>query len=70
MEYREFSAKTLEDAITEAKIRLEATSENLEYEVIDKGSAGFLGIGSKPARIRARKLLNSRESRGISGKGI
>lgn len=61
MEYREFSAKTLEDAITEAKIRLEATSENLEYEVIDKGSAGFLGIGSKPARIRARKLLNSRE---------
>mgnify|MGYP001107968336 FL=1 len=54
MEYREFSAKTLEDAITEAKIRLEATSENLEYEVIVKGSAGFLGFGSKPARIRAR----------------
>lgn len=61
MEYSEFSAKTLEDAITEAKIKLEATSENLEYEVIDKGSSGFLGIGSKPARIRARKLLNSRE---------
>lgn len=61
MEYREFSAKTLEDAITEAKIRLEATSENLEYEVIEKGSSGFLGIGSKPAKIRARKILNARE---------
>lgn len=61
MEYREFSAKTLEDAVTEAKISLEATSENLEYEVIEKGSAGFLGIGSKPAKIRARKLLNARE---------
>ncbi len=61
MEYREFSAKTLEDAITEAKIRLETTSESLEYEVIEKGSSGFLGIGSKPARIRARKILNARE---------
>lgn len=61
MEYREFSAKTLEDAVTEAKISLEATSENLEYEVIEKGSNGFLGIGSRPAKIRARKLLNARE---------
>lgn len=61
MEYREFSAKTLEDAVTEAKISLEATSENLEYEVIEKGSSGFLGIGSRPAKIRARKLLNARE---------
>ena len=61
MEYGEFSGKTLEDAVTEAKISLEATSENLEYEVIEKGSTGFLGIGSKPAKIRARKLLNARE---------
>lgn len=61
MEYREFSAKTLDDAIMEAKIRLEATSENLEYEVIEKGSSGFLGIGSKPAKIRARRTLNARE---------
>ena len=62
MEYKEFSAKTLDDAIMEAKIKLEATSESLEYEVIDKGSSGFLGIGSKPARIRARKMLNAREN--------
>ncbi len=61
MEYREFSAKTLDDAITDAKVKLEATTENLEYEVIDKGSNGFLGIGSRPAKIRARKILNARE---------
>lgn len=61
MEYREFSAKTLDDAIMEAKIQLEATSENLEYEVIDKGSSGFLGIGSRLAKIRARRTLNARE---------
>lgn len=52
MEYKEFSAKTLDDAIMEAKIKLEATSESLEYEVIDKGSSGFLGIGSKPAVVK------------------
>ena len=61
MEYREFSAKTLDDAITDAKVKLEATTENFEYEVIDKGSSGFLGIGSRPAKIRARKILNARE---------
>lgn len=61
MEYIEFSAKTLDDAITDAKVRLGATTENFEYEVIDKGSSGFLGIGSRPAKIRARKILNVRE---------
>lgn len=49
------SAKTVEDAITKALIELETTSDKLVYEVVDKGSAGFLGIGAKPAIIRARK---------------
>lgn len=61
MEYREFSAKTVEDAIVEAAIQLETTSDKLEYEVIDKGSTGFLGFGSKPAKIRARKILDTKE---------
>ena len=42
------SAKTVDDAITEALIQLGVTSDCLEYEVIEKGSAGFLGIGMKP----------------------
>ena len=49
------SAKTVDDAITEALIQLGVTSEQLEYEVIEKGSAGFLGINSKKAIIKARK---------------
>ena len=49
------TAKTVDEAVTKALIELETTSDKLEYEVIDKGSAGFLGIGSKPAIIRARK---------------
>ena len=33
----------------------------MEYEVLEKGSNGFLGIGSKPARIRARKVMETAE---------
>lgn len=55
MEYIQISAKTVDDAITEALIQLGVTSEQLEYEVIEKGSAGFLGINSKKAIIKARK---------------
>ena len=49
------SAKTLDDAITEALIQLGVTSDRLEYNVIEKGSAGFLGIGMKQAVIEAWK---------------
>ncbi len=49
------SAKTLDDAITEALIQLGATSDMVEYEVIEKGSAGFFGIGSKQAVVKAWK---------------
>lgn len=55
MEFIEISAKTVDDAITEALIKLGTTSDKLEYEVIEKGSAGFLGIARKEAVIRVRK---------------
>ncbi len=54
MEYMEFSAKTVQDAITEACTHFIVTSSSLEYEVVEEGSSGFLGIGSKPAVIKAR----------------
>ena len=54
MEYREFSGKTVDDAITEACQSLMVTSDKLDYEVIEKGSSGFLGIGTKLAIIKAR----------------
>jgi len=54
-EYVEIKGKTLDEAIINAILQLETTSDHLDYEVIDKGSSGFLGIGSKPVVIRARK---------------
>ncbi len=56
MEYIEFTGKTVDEAVTEALIKLETTSDKLEYEIVDRGSNGLLGfIGSKPAKIKACK---------------
>ena len=49
------STKTVDEAVTKALIELETTSDKLEYEVVERGSAGFLGIGAKPAVIRAKR---------------
>lgn len=55
MDFIEITAKTVDDAVTEALIKLETTSDKIEYEVLDKGSSGFLGFNSKPAKIKVRK---------------
>lgn len=54
MEYMEFKGKTKNDAITEACTHFSIPSDKLDYEVIEEGKAGFLGMGAKPAVIRAR----------------
>lgn len=55
MDYIEVTGKTVEDARTEALIKLGTTSDQIEVEIIEKGSSGFLGIGSRPAVIRVRR---------------
>ena len=56
MEFMEFSAKTVNDAITEACKHFTVTSDRLEYEVLEEGSNGFLGFNAKPAKIKARVI--------------
>ncbi len=55
MEFKEFKAKTVEEALTNASMELGVASSELDYEVVEKGSSGFLGIGAKPAVIKAKK---------------
>lgn len=62
MEYITVSAKNLDDAITEALVELGITSDQLDYEVIEKGSAGFFGIGVKQAVIKARKKTEPKKT--------
>lgn len=54
MDWVEFSAKTVDEALTSAMLELGTTADNLEYEIIEKESSGFLGMFGKPARIRVR----------------
>jgi spoIIIJ-associated protein len=55
MDWKEFTAKTVDEALTNAMIELGTTADNLEYEVIEKESSGFLGMFGKPAKIRVRE---------------
>ena len=64
MEYREFTGKTVNDAVMEAAISFGITSAEVDFYVIEKESKGFLGIGSKPAKIGARKILTAKERAG------
>ena len=49
----EITGKSVEDAFMNAIVELETTSDNIGYDVIDKGSNGILGFGSRPAKIKA-----------------
>ena len=66
-EYIEFSEKTLDDCITAACRKLSVTSENLDYEVVDQGSAGFMGFNSRNAVIRAKVRGNAHGISSASG---
>lgn len=55
------TAKTVKDAITEASIQLGTSSDNIEYTVIEEGSRGFLGIGSRKAVIEAKKKFTDED---------
>lgn len=57
MDVIEVSAKTYDEAVTNALVQLGSTSDQVEIEVIDKGSSGFLGIGAKPVKIKVTKKL-------------
>ena len=52
MEIKEFTGKNVSEALTNASVSLGVTSDQINYEVVEEGSNGFLGIGSKDAIIR------------------
>lgn len=62
MEFIEISAKTVDEALTEAVIKLGTTHDKIEYEVLEEGSSGFLGIGKRDAVIKARKKNDSEDN--------
>ena len=61
MEWKEFTAKTVDEALTNAMLELKTTEDNLEYEIIEKDTSGFLGLFSKPATIRVKEKKDIEE---------
>ena len=49
----EVYADTLEEALADAAVQLDCKVINLDYEVLERGFNGFLGMGKKPWTIRA-----------------
>ncbi|MCR4891422.1 MAG: KH domain-containing protein [Lachnospiraceae bacterium] len=54
MDYREFSGKTLESVISEACKSFSVEPGDIDYEIVDMGSTGFLGFNSRPTIIKAK----------------
>lgn len=57
----ETTAKTLEEAIELALKELDAERKDVEIDVVSKGRAGILGLGSEPARVRVSLLEGASE---------
>ena len=61
-DFIEVTGKTVDEAVTNALIQLETTSDKIEYEVLEKGSSGILGFfNAKPAKIRVRKKITAED---------
>jgi spoIIIJ-associated protein len=58
MEFKTFTAKTVDDAINQAMLELKISSDELEYEVKEEGTKGILGFGARPAVIEARRKFS------------
>ena len=53
-DFREFEAKSVDEAIVQAMKTFRLDFESLEIQVVSEGSKGIFGIGTKSARILAR----------------
>ena len=51
--YREFTGKTVEEALRNAREAFGAGLDDLDFEILTPGTRGVLGMGAEPARIVA-----------------
>lgn len=48
----EVNADTIDEALADAAVQLDTVVKNLQYEIVEKGSDGFLGMGKKPWKLK------------------
>jgi spoIIIJ-associated protein len=54
MEYKEFEGRSVDDAIVQAMRAFRVSFEDLDIQILVEASKGFLGMGGKNAKIKAR----------------
>ncbi|GAU75786.1 RNA-binding cell elongation regulator Jag/EloR [Fusibacter sp. 3D3] len=59
MKFVEKYGKSVEEALRLALIELDASRDEVEYEIIEEGSKGFLGFGAKETKIKVSKKHNA-----------
>ena len=59
LNYVDVLADTLEEALSDAAVQLDTRVALLEYEVLERGSKGFLGFVKKNWKIRAYEVASS-----------
>lgn len=57
MSGKEYTAKSIEEALEKALNEMMLTRDDIEYEVVTQPSKGFLGFGQKDAVVRVRKKM-------------
>lgn len=57
MSGKEYTAKTIEEALEKALNEMMLTRDDIEYEVITHPSRGFLGFGQRDAVVRVKKKV-------------
>lgn len=65
MRFVEKIAKTVDDAVTEALLDLMVTRDDVEIEILEKGSKGFLGIGVKNAKVKVALKVKEEEKKSV-----
>ena len=63
----EVEGETIEDALNQASVELSLPIKELEYEVLQKGDRGFLGVGRKDWILRVYEVSQKVE---ITGTGV
>lgn len=64
-----FTAPTIEQALLKASKALKCSIVDLEYEILEKPSKGFLGLGKKDAKIVVSFKYKNRTFRNDRGEG-
>lgn len=54
MDLIEVSGRTLEEAVQAAALELGVSTDAIDYEIVEEGAKGFLGLGQVPTTVKAR----------------